>query len=244
MAETETIFPEKNEEMLGLDDIPTSSENNEMKGSKKAVKIEEIKKTDEIKMGEAEIKESTPKREARSAKPQVKVKDKVNPMTQLKLEKLTLNIGTGKDQTKLEKAIMLIKHITGISPVKTITSKRIAAWGLRPGLPIGCKLTLRGELALNLIQKLLQAKENKLKLSWFDYNGNISFGINEYIDIPNVKYDTHLGMMGLQVCITLTKPGYRIKIRKLKKKKISKKHQISKNDAINYMKINFRVAVE
>ena len=169
---------------------------------------------------------------------------KVNPMTQIRIEKVTLNIGTGKDQALLEKAIKLIEHITGETPVKTVTQKRIAGWGLRPGLPIGCKITFRGKKAEELLQKLLTAKENNLQPGWFDDKGNVSFGIAEYIDIPGIKYDTNIGMMGLQVCVTLTKPGFRIKNRKLKKKKIPKKHQISKEDAIEFIKNKFNVTVE
>ena len=67
----------------------------------------------------------------------------MNPMQQVRIGKLTLNIGAGKDPSKLEKGLTLIKSITGIEPLKTVTTKRIAEWGLRPGLPIGCKLTLR-----------------------------------------------------------------------------------------------------
>ena len=87
----------------------------------------------------------------------------MNPMQLPRIEKLTLNIGAGKDQTKLEKGIVLIKAITGIDPIKTVTKKRIPEWGLRPGLPIGCKLTLRKAAAIDLLKRLLQAKELKLK---------------------------------------------------------------------------------
>lgn len=167
----------------------------------------------------------------------------VNPMTQVRIEKLTLNIGTGKDQAKLERAMTLIKHITGIDAVKTITNKRIAAWGLRPGLPIGCKLTLRGKKAEELLTRLLKAKEEGLKTGWFDDCGNLSFGINEYIDIPDVKYETKIGMMGLQVCVTMTKPGYRVKLRKLRKKKVPHSHQVTKEQAIKFIENKFSVEV-
>lgn len=65
----------------------------------------------------------------------------MNPMRNIRIEKVTLNIGAGKDQNKLDKARLLLKAITGIEPVKTVTQKRIPGWGLRPGLPIGCKIT-------------------------------------------------------------------------------------------------------
>ena len=167
----------------------------------------------------------------------------MNPMRTIRLEKLTLNIGAGKDQNRLDKARILLKNITGIEPVKTITKKRIPNWGLRPGLPIGCKLTLRNQAAILLLSRLLAAKDKTLRDSQFDNSGNIAFGIFEYIDIPKVKYDPKVGIMGLQVCVTLGRPGFRIKRRLLRKGKISKKHTISKQEAIDFMKKEFEISI-
>jgi large subunit ribosomal protein L5 len=168
----------------------------------------------------------------------------MNPMQKVRIEKITLNIGSGKDTSKLDKGILLIKTITGIEPVKTITKKRIPSWGLRPGLPIGAKLTLRKEKAVEILKKLLQAKDNILKPSQFDQGGNISFGIHEYIDIPGIAYNPDIGIMGLEVCVTLEKPGFRIKRRMLEKKKIPKKHVVSKQEALEFMKVEFNIKVE
>ncbi len=159
------------------------------------------------------------------------------------MEKVTLNIGAGKDQAKLEKGIKLINSITGRNPVKTFTKKRIQEWGLRPGLPIGCKLTLRKKEALELLKRLFEAKDNTLQVSNLDNEGNISFGINEYIDIPGVKYDPDIGIMGLQVCITLKRSGFRVKSRALKRHAIPRKHRVKREDAIDFMKNMFNLKV-
>ncbi len=167
----------------------------------------------------------------------------MNAMQKVNIGKVTLNIGAGKEQTKLEKGVVLIKKITGRDPIKTITNKRIPAWGVRPGLPIGCMITIRKQPAKELLIRLLKAKENKLKESQFDSTGNVSFGIHEYIDIPGVTYDPAIGVTGLQVCLTLEKPGYRIKKRKLKKKSMPKNHMVTKQEAMDFMKNNFQVEV-
>ncbi|MFH1072952.1 MAG: 50S ribosomal protein L5 [Nanoarchaeota archaeon] len=167
----------------------------------------------------------------------------MNPMRQIRIEKLTLNIGAGKEQSILTKGMKLLEQITEIPPVKTITNKRIAAWGLRPGLPIGCKITLRGKKAQEIFSRLVGAKENILQLSNFDNYGNISFGIHEYIDIPQVKYDPEIGIIGLQVCLTLERPGFRIKKRKISKRKIRPSHKITQQDAIEYLKQEFHVKI-
>ncbi len=168
----------------------------------------------------------------------------MNPSRNIKINKVTLNIGAGKDQVKLDKGIKLLKSITNVSPVKTITSKRIPGWGLRPGLPIGCKATLRRKNAIELLKRLVQAKDNNLRESQFDNNGNISFGIEECIDIPGLKYDPEIGIIGLEVCVTLERNGFRIKRRKIAKKKIPKKHTITKQEAIDFMKKEFNIKLE
>src|SRR3989338_6008224 len=165
-------------------------------------------------------------------------------MKTIGIEKVTLNIGAGKDQTRLEKAVMLLKHITSGTPIKTITQKRLQEWGLRPGLPIGCKITLRKGKVSELLPRLIEAKDKKLRPSQFDNNGNVSFGIHEYIDIPGVKYDPKIGILGLEVCVTLERPGFRIKKRQYLQKKIPSRHKITREEAISFMKSNFNVALE
>jgi len=163
-----------------------------------------------------------------------------NVMREIRIEKVTLNIGAGKDQKKLENGLKLLKSVAGVQPVKTFTNKRIPSWGLRPGLPIGCKVTLRKTQAKEILKRLIEAKDNILTESQFDENGNVSFGIAEYIDIPGVKYDPLMGIMGLEVCVTLERPGFRIRRRSMKKR-IPKRHMITKQEAIDYMKKEFAI---
>ncbi len=163
---------------------------------------------------------------------------------QVRIGKVTLNVGAGKDQARLEKGLILLKHITGVTPVKTFTNKRIPNWGIRPGLPIGCKVTLRHKQAIDLLPRLLDARGKKLNVRQFDNDGNIAFGIPEYIDIPQVKYDPQIGVIGLEVCITLTRNGYRIKARHTRRMRIPKRHRVSQNEALVFMKENFKVMTE
>jgi large subunit ribosomal protein L5 len=168
----------------------------------------------------------------------------MNTSRNVRIEKVTLNIGAGKDQSKLEKGIKLLEKITGVKPVTTVTKKRIPGWGLRPGLPIGCKVTLRKKIATETLKRLLNAKDNLLQKNQFDENGNIAFGLEEYIDIPNVNYDPEIGIIGLEVCVTLERNGFRIKRRRMKKTKVPKKHIITKQEAIDFMKKEFNVKLE
>lgn len=167
----------------------------------------------------------------------------MNIMKNIRIEKVTLNIGCGKDQSRLDKGVKLLKNITGIAPIKTFTKKRIPEWGLRPGLPIGCKITLRKQMARDVLIRLLKAKGNKLRDNQFNTAGSVSFGLEEYIDIPDVKYDPEIGIIGLEACLTLERPGFRIKRRRIAPKKIPKKSNITKEEAIEFVKKEFNIDV-
>ncbi|MBS3152336.1 50S ribosomal protein L5 [Candidatus Woesearchaeota archaeon] len=167
----------------------------------------------------------------------------MNIMREIKVEKITLNIGVGAPGEKLEKAMKLLKNITGLKPVPTSSNKRIPTWGVRPNLNIACKVTVRGKNAEKLLVNLLSAADNKLSRNKFDKFGNFSFGIPEYIDIPDVQYDASIGVIGLEVAVTLGRPGFRIGKRSIRTRKIPMKHRITTDDAVNFMKDKFGIVV-
>jgi len=166
-----------------------------------------------------------------------------NKMRTIKIEKISLNMGVGSPGDNLEKALKLLNKITNEKPVKTKSKKRIPTWGIRPNLEIGCKVTLRGKKAEDLLKRLLIARKNELGTSKFDNEGNFSFGVTEYISIPDVEYDASIGIIGFEVAVTLQRAGYRIKRRAIKKTKIPRKHRISKDEAIAFVKKTFNTTM-
>lgn len=168
----------------------------------------------------------------------------MNKMKEIRIEKITLNIGTGMPGVQLEKAVKVLANISGKKPVETKTSKRIPGWKIRPGLAIGTKITLRGKKAEEVLNRLLQAVDLKLPEYKFDDLGNLSFGVKEYLDIPEMKYDPKIGMMGLEVAVTLSRPGFRIKRKRVGKRKIGTKHIITKDEAMDFIKQKFNVEIE
>jgi large subunit ribosomal protein L5 len=74
--------------------------------------------------------------------------------------------------------------------------------------------------------------------------GNVSFGIEEHIDIPGMRYDPDIGIFGMNVAVTFEKPGYRIKRRKIQHQKIPNKHQVTKEETMEFMKQEFHVEIE
>ncbi len=165
----------------------------------------------------------------------------MNPMEQVRIEKVTLNIGAGKEQSVLDKGISVIKSLTGLEPQKRIATKRIPAWGVRPGLPVGCRLTLRGDAAEKILKRALKAKDFTLAKNHFDNAGSIAFGIPEHIDIEGAQYDPKIGVMGLQICVTLEKPGFHVKRRRVRPASIGKKHKITQQESMTFMKEHFGV---
>ncbi|MBI2125285.1 50S ribosomal protein L5 [Candidatus Woesearchaeota archaeon] len=157
-----------------------------------------------------------------------------NSMKKIKITKITLNVGAGKNEEMLKKGVKLLQKISSCKPVETKTNKRIPGWGLRPGLSIGCKVTVRQDCE-KLLKRLLAAKENTLKNSSFDDQGNFSFGVPEYIDIQGLDYDPELKIMGLEVAVTLERPGFRVKKRRLKPTSIGSNHRINKQEAIAFV---------
>lgn len=110
---------------------------------------------------------------------------KENIMRTPKIEKVVLNIGGVAE--KLDKAEILLKKISGKVPVRIKARKRIPNWGVRPGLEVGIKVTLRGKEAEEFLKKILPAINNTLKEKQIRPNF-ISFGIHEYIEIPGLEY--------------------------------------------------------
>jgi large subunit ribosomal protein L5 len=166
----------------------------------------------------------------------------MNPMQEIRIEKVTVNLGCGGDLQKIERAQKLLEKLTGQKPIVT-KSRRRSTFGIARGKPVGVKVTLRKEKALNFLKLVLQAVGMKLKASQFDEQGNLNIGIKEYIDLPGVKYSHEIGMLGFDVAVTLERPGFRIKRRRIKKRKIPNKVRIKKEEAMNWFKEKFGVSI-
>jgi len=165
-------------------------------------------------------------------------------MKDIKIEKVTLNIGVGEPGANLDKAMKLLSSLSGAKPIQTTSKKRIPSWNIRPGLAIATKVTLRKNKAKEILLRLLAAVNNELKSDSFDNEGNFSFGIKEYLDIPDAKYDADIGIIGLDVAVTLTRPGFRVKKKRIRRGKIPRQHRISKEEATEFMKKEFKVIIK
>ena len=170
--------------------------------------------------------------------------ENANPMKAVRLGKVTINMGVGAPGDEMERAQSIMEKMVGIKGVQTKAKVRLPTWEIRPGLPIGVKVTLRKQKAEAFLKNALAAKSNRISENSFDNRGNFGFGIREYIDLPGIKYDPKLGIRGFDVLVSLEKPGYRISRRKLRKKSVGLKHVVSKQEAIEFVSARFGVSVD
>ncbi len=166
-----------------------------------------------------------------------------NLMKKIKLEKVVLNMGVGKSGDAIEIAKTALDQISEKKSCSRNAKDTQRDWGVRKGEPIGVAVTTRGKEADTLLKRLLEAKGNQIKGSSFDNFGNFSFGILEHIDIPGIKYDPKIGILGLDVAVSLSRSGFNIRFRSRHKAKIGHQHRISANDAKEFLIREFGVKI-
>lgn len=161
-------------------------------------------------------------------------------MKDIKIEKIVLNIGCGTT-ISLDHAKNILQRITNRKPIVAKTKKR-STFNVPKGRDMGCVVTLRTGTH-DLLKRLFKSKDNEIKASSFDNYGNFAFGIPEYIDVSGMEYDPKIGILGFDVCVTLQRPGYRVKKKKINNK-IGKKHLITKEEAQKFVSEKFGVKVK
>ena len=164
-------------------------------------------------------------------------------MKKISLEKVVLNMGVGRSGDAIEIAKKALDQISGKKSCARNAKETQRDWGVRKGEPIGAAVTIRGKDSIELLKRLFEAKGNRVNGKAFDNFGNYSFGIREHIDIPGVKYDPQIGILGLGISVTLTRPGYNIRRRSKHKASVGKKHIIKNQEAKDYLVREFGVTV-
>jgi len=171
------------------------------------------------------------------------VTTKENIMTKPRIAKVTVNIGVGEAGEKLSKAESVLKSITKHKPVQTLSRTTNKDWGLRKRMPIGCKVTLRGKDAHEFLVEAFKTRENKIADYAFDEQGNFSFGIPDHTLFTSQKYDPNIGIFGMDINITMQKQGYRIKNRRIKRRKIPHRHRVKREETMEFISEKYNVEV-
>ncbi len=168
----------------------------------------------------------------------------LNPMLTLKIGKVVVNMGLGEGGEKLEKAMTVLKSLTGVKPCPRKAKKPIRDFGVRKGENIACIATIRGPAVDDFLKRAFESKKNKIKESCFDDFGNVSFGITEHINIPGTKYDPRLGIFGMNVCVVIERPGYRVSRRSERPGSIGRSHRVNKAESIAFMTERYGIRLD
>ncbi len=164
----------------------------------------------------------------------------MNKMREIKIEKVVLSIG-GKAEA-LERGVKLLERLSESKVVKRTSRKRIPTLDVRPGLEVGCMVTLRGKKAEELLRRLFATIDNKIKRKQISEN-SFSFGIKEYIEIPGMTYQRDVGIMGFDVSVSFYRAGKRVSRKKIKAGKLPKKQRISEEEIAEFLASKFNLEV-
>lgn len=168
---------------------------------------------------------------------------KENPMRKPRIEKVVVNMAVGKPGEPLEKAVKVLQQLTAKKPCRMKAKKTIREFGIRKGEQITCLVTLRGQKAADFLKKAFYTLGNKISESNFDKYGNFSFGIREHIEIPDTKYLPELGIFGMDVCVTMGRPGYRVARRRRRSGKIGLNQRLTHEEAVKFINETFGVEI-
>ena len=130
-----------------------------------------------------------------------------------RLEKIVVNMGVGdavSNSKVLDDAVNELQAITGQKPVITKAKKSIASFKLREGMPIGCKVTLRGERMYEFLDKLVSISLPRVRDfhgisdNAFDGRGNYTLGVKEQLIFPEINFDNIKKIRGMDIVIVTT----------------------------------------
>jgi len=127
-----------------------------------------------------------------------------------RLEKIVVNMGVGEaaqDVKILDEAVSGLSLIVGQKPIRTLTKKAVAGFKVRAGVPVGCKVTLRGKMMYEFFDRLVNIALARvrdfrgLSNKAFDGRGNYNLGITEQMIFPEIDYDKFQKTQGMDIAI-------------------------------------------
>merc|ERR1711910_208027 len=183
-----------------------------------------------------DIKASVSKQKTKMA--EEKKVEKVNPMKEMRIAKLCINICVGESGDRLVRAGKVLEALTGQTPVFSKARYTVRSFGIRRNEKIAVHCTVRGAKAEEILERGLKVREYELRRDNFSENGNFGFGIQEHIDL-GIKYDPSIGIYGMDFYVVLGRPGMNVRHRRRKKSRIGTPHMLNKDDAMKWFQTKY-----
>ena len=167
-----------------------------------------------------------------------------NPMLEPRITKVTVNIGVGESGERLLLAERVLTLLTGMTPVRTISRTTNRDLKVREGSPIGCKVTMRNQSEIGtFLDNALWVRDKTLPAYNFDSQGNLSFGIADYTDFPEMKYDPEIGIFGMDINVVLERPGHRVSRRRRRNRKVGGSQRVTQSESQDWFREKYSLTI-